>query len=283
MDNLNIINKKSVAIIFLLLAWNIHSFSQERFIGIWDLENNKEKIKATLFVPPFKGDTTKATIKMYGAYNGLKLFCTLKKMDSIKVNLKLDSMVFETPKLKLPNNFLMELNGLYNFKDSFLNNSYYSKNRYHFIEKLIPNQDSVIWGKKLELIPPGFPPKMDSLGVWQTEENRKKPVIKSITVYAKNVEIEVWDNNEEDGDTISIKLNDKWILQEFPLRKEKYKFYITLNQKNNVLLMFAENVGSIFPNTASISFFDGVQRQYTKVNSDYTKSECIRLELYGAK
>ena len=57
-------------------------------------------------------------------------------------------------------------------------------------------------------------------------------------------------------------------LQEFPLKKEKYKFSIILEQKNNVLLMFAENVGSIFPNTASISFFDGVQRQYAKVNSD---------------
>ncbi|MBK7504924.1 MAG: hypothetical protein IPI52_07555 [Bacteroidetes bacterium] len=78
-------------------------------------------------------------------------------------------------------------------------------------------------------------------------------------------------------------MNDKWVLQEFPLKKEKYKFSIILDQKNNVLLMFAENVGSIFPNTASISFFDGVQRQYAKVNSDYTRSECIRMELYGAK
>lgn len=274
---------KTIAMVCICFASSFNLVAQERFIGIWDLELDNEKIKATLFVPPFKGDSSKATIKLYAPYNGLKMFCTMRKMDSMQVNFKLDSMVFETPNLKLPNDFIRSINGLYNFKDSFANNSYYSKNRFHYIEKLIPNQDSVIWGKKLEFIPPGFPPKVDSTGQWQTEENRKKPVIKSITVYRKNIEIEVWDHNEEDGDTISIKLNDKWVLQEFPLKKEKYKFSIILEQKNNVLLMFAENVGSIFPNTASISFFDGVQRQYAKVNSDYTRSECIRMELYGAK
>ncbi len=274
---------KAVALAFCFFVLNSNLIAQGRFTGIWDLELDNEKIKATLFVPPFKGDTSKATIKLYAPYNGLKMFCTLRKIDSIQVNFKLDSMVFESPNNKLPNDFIRSINGVYNFKDSFENNSYHSKNRFHYIEKLIPNQDSVIWAKKLEFIPPGFPPKVDSTGQWLTEESRKKPVIKSITVYRKNIEIEVWDHNEEDGDTISIKLNDKWILQEFPLKKEKYKFSIILDQKNNVLLMFAENVGSIFPNTASISFFDGVQRQYTKVNSDYTRSECIRMELYGAK
>lgn len=278
----NGIKKYLFLLINIFIILNIAK-SQERFIGIWDLQANDEKISATLFVPPFKGDSSKATIKMYAPYSGLKLFCTIKKSDSLSVNFKLDSMLIENTSMKLPNHFIRTINGQYIFHDTFANNSYQAKNRYHFLEKLIPNDDTIIWGKKLEKILPGFPPKVDSTMQWLSDEDRKKPVVKSITVYNKNVEIEVWDHNEEDGDTISIKLNDKYILQEFPLLKKKYKFHITLEAKNNILLVFAENVGSIFPNTSSISFFDGIQTQYAKINSDYTKSESVRIELYGAK
>lgn len=265
-----------------LCSWHITVLGQQddQYLGIWDLHN--DKIQATLFVPPFKGDSTKANIKMYGEYAGLRITCTLHKKENA-ISLKVDSLISEDIKKKFPSNFITELPGLYLFTDSFINNNYNAKYRFHLLEKITPKKDTIAWLKKLEKIEPGNAPKTDTVGTWLPEADRKQPVIKSITVYRKNIELELWDHNEQDGDTISIKLNDKWVLQEFPLKKEKYKFTIVLESKNNVLLMFAENLGSIPPNTASISVFDGIQKQYAKVNSDFTKSESLRIELYGGK
>lgn len=255
---------------------------QNRYLGIWDLQTNNDKIQATLFVPPFKNDSSKANIKFYGAHAGLRIACTVLKKETA-ISIKVDSLIAEDINKKFPSNFITELPGLYLFTDSFINNNYNAKYRFHLLEKIIHGKDTIVWMKKLEKIEPGNTPKTDTAGTWLSESERKQPVIKSITVYRKNIELELWDHNEEDGDTISIKLNDKWVLQEFPLKKEKYKFTIVLENKNNVLLMFAENLGSIPPNTASISVFDGIQKQYAKVNSDFTKSESLRIELYGGK
>lgn len=114
-----------------------------------------------------------------------------------------------------------------------------------------------------------------------SKEFSKRKVVssKEWTVKQEKIILKVWDNNKEDGDIISLKFNDTWILTDFLLKKEKYVIELDLKDKENYLLMFAENLGSIPPNTASISIDDNVLIRTFILNSDMNKSETVKIIL----
>ena len=113
------------------------------------------------------------------------------------------------------------------------------------------------------------------------KEVTKRKVIssKEWTVRHEKITLQVWDNNKQDGDIISLKFNDTWILNNFLLKKEKYTIKLELKQKDNQLLLFAENLGSIPPNTAAISIDDNEYVRTFILNSDMTKSESVKIIL----
>lgn len=113
------------------------------------------------------------------------------------------------------------------------------------------------------------------------QEVAKRKVVssKEWSVKSEKVTLQVWDNNKEDGDIISLKFNDTWILTNFLLKKEKYTIHLELKDKNNQLLLFAENLGSIPPNTAAISIDDNVLVRTFILNSDMSKSETVKIML----
>jgi hypothetical protein len=100
---------------------------------------------------------------------------------------------------------------------------------------------------------------------------------KEWTVTRDKIILQVWDNNKEDGDIISLKFNDTWILSNFLLKKVKYTIELKLKQKDNHILMYAENLGSITPNTAAISIDDNKLIRTFILNSDMSKSETIKI------
>ncbi len=112
---------------------------------------------------------------------------------------------------------------------------------------------------------------------------RKVVSSKEWTVTNKKITLQIWDNNKEDGDIISLKFNGTWILSNFLLKKEKYKIELELKQKDNQLLMFAENLGSIPPNTAAIAIDDNVLVRTFMLNSDMSKSESVKIILDSTK
>jgi len=63
------------------------------------------------------------------------------------------------------------------------------------------------------------------------------------------------------------------------LKKEKYIIHLDLKSKNNQLLLFAENLGSIPPNTAAISIDDDDLIRTFILNSDMSKSETVKIIL----
>lgn len=112
---------------------------------------------------------------------------------------------------------------------------------------------------------------------------RKLVSSKEWTVTNKKITLEIWDNNKEDGDIISLKFNDTWILSNFLLKKEKYKIELELSNTNNQLLLYAENLGSIPPNTAAISIDDNKLIRTFILNSDMSKSETVKIILDNYK
>ena len=108
---------------------------------------------------------------------------------------------------------------------------------------------------------------------------RKIVTSKEWTVKQEQIVLQIWDNNKEDGDIISLKFNDTWILNNFLLTKQKYTIKLALKKKDNQLLLFAENLGSIPPNTAAISIDDDDLVRTFMLNSDMSKSESVKIIL----
>jgi hypothetical protein len=130
--------------------------------------------------------------------------------------------------------------------------------------------------------------KADSMIVfkkYRADEVVRRKVVssKECTVKKTKISLQVWDNNKEDGDIISLKLNNTWVLTNFKLKNEKYTIPIELKKKDNQLLLFAENLGSIPPNTAAISIDDGTTARTYILNSDMSKSEMVKITLADTK
>jgi hypothetical protein len=108
-------------------------------------------------------------------------------------------------------------------------------------------------------------------------ENREIAIRKEYQVKIKVLQLELWDNDKEDGDQVSIMLNNRWVLRGVAVTKNKKKFEFPLQMGENVLTFHADNLGTAPPNTAAIKFFDGSDEQTIILNSDMDKSEAIRL------
>jgi hypothetical protein len=100
-----------------------------------------------------------------------------------------------------------------------------------------------------------------------------------IMVDSTQIQLKIWDNNLVDGDIISLSLNGTWILKQHTVTKGKKKLWIRLTQKSNILVLYAENLGSKPPNTAAIIVNDGKREQKIILNSDMGKSEAVHINL----
>ncbi len=72
------------------------------------------------------------------------------------------------------------------------------------------------------------------------------------TLHARNalITLELWDDAEVDGDTISILLNERPMLVEYGLTHKHKKVRVTLQRGSNRILLVAHNEGRVPPNTA---------------------------------
>jgi hypothetical protein len=143
---------------------------------------------------------------------------------------------------------------------------------------------TVILSKTMDKTNDAYARKTDSLisskkNKSDLQAKRKVVSTKIWKVNSNQITLNVWDNNKVDGDIISLKLNDNWVLTNSLLKKEKHAIPISLKKRENELLLFAENLGSIPPNTAAVSIDDGTELRIFILNSDLGKSEMIKIIL----
>ena len=108
-------------------------------------------------------------------------------------------------------------------------------------------------------------------------EKRNLKLVKDFAITPKTITIDIWDNDIEDGDRVSVMLNDRWILKDYAVTKNKKKVEITLNSGVNKLVFHADNLGKMPPNTATLSFYDGTELQTVTLKSDMDNSQGIHL------
>jgi hypothetical protein len=101
----------------------------------------------------------------------------------------------------------------------------------------------------------------------------------TIPVDTADIMLELWDNRREDGDSISLRLNGKWIASGFPVKNAVQQIPIRLQKGENVLVFLADNLGRIPPNTAQLRIRFGARSQTLGLSTDMKKNNEIRLVL----
>lgn len=112
-------------------------------------------------------------------------------------------------------------------------------------------------------------------------EGRAVNITRTIKVKHPNIKIMVWDDNEEDGDIISLRVNDQWLLQNMSLKNKKSQLHYQLSKSENYLLLHAINLGKIPPNTAAVTIDDGELIQRFVLSANFGESQGVKIQYVG--
>lgn len=109
-----------------------------------------------------------------------------------------------------------------------------------------------------------------------TFDGRGLFLFKRITVKSTNVTINTWDDGTEDGDIISLYVNDSPAFSQFPLKNSKSSVNVSLN-KNNRVYLYAHDMGKYPPCTAAFEIVDGNNNQRFELSADLQNSQGIEV------
>ncbi len=110
--------------------------------------------------------------------------------------------------------------------------------------------------------------------------NRKIEIIDELTIMADSLQFTLYDNGEVDGDTVSIILNGKTIVSRQGLSTRPFTktVYLTRDMGDSVqLIMYAENLGTIAPNTGLMIVNYDNKRREIRFSGDLSKNAAITL------
>lgn len=113
-------------------------------------------------------------------------------------------------------------------------------------------------------------------------EKRRTDIVKTIDIEQPTFHLDFYDNGEIDGDSITVFYNGKVVLSHQRLSDKPISLSLTLdkNASENIVTMYADNLGTIPPNTALMIVTDGGKRYEVRMESDYGKSGSV---LFKAK
>jgi len=108
---------------------------------------------------------------------------------------------------------------------------------------------------------------------------RKVEKIREISFSSDSLRISVVDNGTVDGDTISLMLNGKLIAEKKGLTVNAFKITIPTKTVGDsmLLVMHAESLGTIPPNTGLLIIEDGVNRYEIRFSGDLQRSSAVLL------
>lgn len=116
-------------------------------------------------------------------------------------------------------------------------------------------------------------------------QERKNELFKTITTDERFVEISFYDNGEIDGDIISIYNNNRLVASSKALSAKPVTIKIELSDDDDQqdIVMVAENMGAIPPNTALMIVQAGKQRYTLNLSSTEQKNAMVRFKYQPKK
>jgi hypothetical protein len=111
-------------------------------------------------------------------------------------------------------------------------------------------------------------------------EQRKNVLQKEIEIENDSIRVSFYDNGDIDGDSIAVFMNKVPVLTNQLLSAKSLNMYLAFsNEKPTTdISMFAENLGTIPPNTALMIITDGEKRHEVYMSSSLTQNATVRLK-----
>ncbi len=130
-------------------------------------------------------------------------------------------------------------------------------------------QDSI--AKKLTPAPITVPPAL---------KERKNELVRTITTNSPDIKIDLYDNGEIDGDTITVYHNNQVVAYRKGLTTTAITLQVTASaqDKTHEFVMYANNLGKIPPNTALMVITTGGKRYELSVSSTKEKNAKVIIE-----
>ena len=124
--------------------------------------------------------------------------------------------------------------------------------------------------------PRRFPPPPPAL------TSRTNDVFKRIETEPGQIKVNLYDNGEIDGDTISIYHNNVRIMAHARLSAKPISLSIPIDPSNphHELVMVAENLGSIPPNTSLMIITAGTKRYEVFISSTTQRNAKVRQDIF---
>jgi hypothetical protein len=121
--------------------------------------------------------------------------------------------------------------------------------------------------------------KEDSAKISELYAKRKAVLNRELLVESDSVRLSFYDNGEIDGDSISVFVNNALVLSHQGLEAKAFNIYLHLDSTRelNEISMFAENLGTIPPNTALMVVTDGKNRYEVFLSSSLTENATVEL------
>ena len=105
-----------------------------------------------------------------------------------------------------------------------------------------------------------------------------KEIVQTVLVDTPHIKIELYDNAEIDDDTVSVFLNNTLLLHKKRLTDKPLVLSISAFPNTDYeLMMYAENLGRIPPNTSLMIVTAGKKRYEMRISSNEQKNAVVRF------
>jgi len=110
-------------------------------------------------------------------------------------------------------------------------------------------------------------------------ESRPTKETKVLQVQSNKIKVELFDDGDIDNDIVSLYFNKEQVVNKRPLNANGYVLNLELVPgKTNELVLYADNLGSIPPNTALMVITDGKNRYEVRLSADLKNNASVRFE-----
>ncbi len=119
--------------------------------------------------------------------------------------------------------------------------------------------------------------KITPLVIPKVLATRENEVVRTITTNANEISINVYDNGTIDNDTVSVYLDKKLVISKQRLTTNAINVKFKLDDTNNYheLVMVAENLGEIPPNTSLMVVIAGTKQYEVRITSNEQKNAVV--------
>jgi hypothetical protein len=123
------------------------------------------------------------------------------------------------------------------------------------------------------------PSAVSTITIPSKTRSRENELAQTIRVTNNQITVRLYDNGEIDDDTISVYMDDQLVLSNKRLSASPLSITLNLDNANpeHVLVMVAENLGRIPPNTSLMIVQDGDKKYQVRITSTNQKNAMVRF------